>query len=44
MDWQQEIFKTLKERPRLSTWPDFELRELAKEVETVVSAGGQLRV
>lgn len=40
MDWQQEIFKTLKERPRLSTWPDSELRELAKEVETVVSQTG----
>jgi CRP-like cAMP-binding protein len=40
MDWQQEIFKTLKERPRLSTWPDSELRELAKEVDTVESQAG----
>lgn len=40
MDWQQEIYSALKGLPRLSTWPDSELRELAKEVETVTPQAG----
>ena len=41
MDWKPEIYKTSKERPRLSTWPDFELREVAKEVEVVFKKPGE---
>ena len=40
MDWQQEIYKTLKVRPRISTWPDSELRQLAKDIELVPTQAG----